>query len=242
LLPLRIENPLAGTFFATFAIIAANLAAWIFVQGFGFEPEFARSLCELGLIPGKLLGNVPPGTAVPLGRGLACTVGDLGWSTLITSMFMHGGWYHILTNLWILFVFADNVEDTMGPVRFLGFYLSCGIAAALAHLATSPGSSLPMVGASGAISGVMGAYVVLYPRAPVHMLFFVVRLVLPAYLLLLYWFLLQILGAMLQGDGPGVAFGAHIGGFVAGIALLPLFAVPSRVDAYRRQLARGRGA
>jgi membrane associated rhomboid family serine protease len=248
LIPLRDDNPTLGASIATFIIIGANIAAWIFVQGFGAEPALARSVCELGAIPGALLGNVPPGVAVPLGPGVECVVGSPGWYTLLTSMFMHGGWFHILGNLWFLSVFGDNVEDAMGPVRFALFYVICGIAAALAHVAASPDSAVPVVGASGAIGGVMGAYAALYPRAPVHILvplgFLFYRMVVPAYLMLGYWFLLQILGGIpaLQGAGGGVAFWAHVGGFAAGIAMLPLFRVRERVEAHRRHVAERGGA
>ena len=248
MIPLRDDNPTLGASIATFAIIGANFAAWIFVQGLGAEPALARSVCELGAIPGELLGNVPPGVAVSLGPGLQCIVGESGWYTVITSMFMHGGWFHILGNLWFLSVFGDNVEDAMGPVRFVLFYLLCGIAAGLAHIASSPDSAVPVVGASGAIGGVMGAYAALYPRAPVHMLvalgFYFTRIVVPAYLMLGYWFLLQVLGGIpsLQGAGGGVAFWAHVGGFAAGIALLPLFRVRARVEAHRRHVAERYGA
>ncbi len=248
MIPLRDENPTLGASTATFVIIGANIAAWITVQGLGGEPALARSVCELGAIPGALLGNVPPGVAVPLGPGIECVVGEPGWHTVITSMFMHGGWFHILGNLWFLSVFGDNVEDAMGPVRFALFYLLCGVAAAFAHVASSPESAVPVVGASGAIGGVMGAYAVLYPRAPVHMLvalgFYFTRIVVPAYLMLGYWFLLQILGGIpsLHGAGGGVAFWAHVGGFAAGIALLPLFRVQARVEAHRRHIAEHFGA
>jgi len=248
LIPLRDDNPTLGSSIATFAVIGLNAAAWVFVQGLGSEPALARSVCELGAIPGALLGNVPAGLAVPLGPGVECTVGRPGWYTILTSMFMHGGWFHILGNMWFLSVFGDNVEDAMGPARFAVFYLLCGIAAALAHVVSSPESAVPVVGASGAIGGVMGAYAALYPRAPVHMLvtlgFYFTRIVVPAYLMLGYWFLLQILGGIpsLQGAGGGVAFRAHVGGFVAGIALLPLFRDPARVEAHRRHVAERFGA
>ena len=248
MIPLRDDNPTLGTSIATFIIIGTNIAVWIFVQGLGAEPALARSVCELGAIPGALLGNVPPGVAVPLGPGIECVVGRPGWYTLLTSMFMHGGWFHILGNLWFLSVFGDNVEDAMGPVRFTLFYVLCGIAAALAHVFASPDSAMPVVGASGAIGGVMGAYAALYPRAPVHILvplgFLFYRMVVPAYLMLGYWFLLQILGGIpaLQGAGGGVAFWAHVGGFAAGIAMLPLFRVRERVEAHRRLVAERLGA
>jgi membrane associated rhomboid family serine protease len=217
------------------------------VQGLGSEVALVRSVCELGTIPGALLGSVPPGTTVALGPGAQCVIGESGWYTLVTSMFMHGGWFHILGNLWFLSVFGDNVEDAMGPVRFAIFYLLCGVAATLAHVVSSPDSAVPVVGASGAIGGVMGAYAALYPRAPVHMLlvlgFFFSRVVVPAYLMLGYWFVLQLLGGIpaLQGAGAGVAFWAHVGGFLAGVALVPLFRVPARVEAHRRHVAESFG-
>jgi membrane associated rhomboid family serine protease len=248
LIPLRDENPTLGASIATFAIIGLNVAAWVFVQGLGAEPALARSVCELGAIPGGLLGSVAPNVAVPLGPGVECVVGEPSWYTLLTSIFLHGGWFHILGNLWFLSVFGDNVEDAMGSFRFAVFYLCCGIAAGLAHIASSPDSAVPVVGASGAIGGVMGAYAALYPRAPVHMLvtlgFFFTRIVVPAYLMLGYWFLLQLLGGIpaLQGEGGGVAFWAHVGGFAAGIALLPLFRVSARVEAHRRHVAERFGA
>jgi membrane associated rhomboid family serine protease len=248
LIPLRDENPTLGASVATFIIIGANIAAWITVQGLGTEPALARSVCELGAIPGALLGSVPAGSSVALGPGLDCVVGRGGWHTVLTSMFMHGGWFHILGNMWFLSVFGDNVEDAMGPWRFAVFYLICGVAAALAHVASSPESAMPVVGASGAIGGVMGAYAVLYPRAPVHVLvplgFYPLRYVVPAYLMLGYWFLLQIVGGIpsLHGAGGGVAFWAHIGGFAAGIALLPLFRDRARVEAHRRHVAEHFGA
>jgi membrane associated rhomboid family serine protease len=166
------------------------------------------------------------------------------WLTVVTSMFMHGGWFHLIGNLWFLVVFGDNVEDAMGSLRFVAFYLVCGLAAVLAQTLSNPASAIPMVGASGAIGGVMGAYALLYPRAPVHMLlffgFFFTTVVVPAWGMLGYWFLLQLLGGLptLGGTGAGVAFWAHIGGFVAGIALIRAFQKPARVAAHRAQVAR----
>jgi len=244
LIPLRDDNPTLGASLATFAIIGLNALAWVLLQGLGGEAALARSVCELGAIPGELLGRVPMGTVIPLGPRTACVIGEPHWSLLLTSMFMHGGWFHILGNLWFLFVFGDNVEDAMGPARFVVFYLLCGLAAGLAHVVSDPASAVPTVGASGAIGGVMGAYAVLYPRAPVHLLvllgFIFTRVVVPAYLMLGYWFLLQVLGGipMLAGAGGGVAFWAHVGGFAAGVALIPLFRDPARVEAHRLRVAR----
>jgi membrane associated rhomboid family serine protease len=143
-------------------------------------------------------------------------------------MFMHGGWIHLIGNLWFLWIFGNNVEDSTGKIRFFLFYLICGIAAALAQSFASPRSPIPMVGASGAISGVMGAYILLYPRVRVHMLIFlgifITRIAVPAYFMLGYWFLLQILGGVVgYTEEGGVAFIAHAGGFVAGMLLIFLF-------------------
>src|SRR6478752_10889164 len=170
-----------------------------------------------------------------MSRTTVCVItGERSWFTLLTSMFLHGGWFHLIGNMWFLWVFGNNVEDSMGRVRYLVFYLLCGLAAAGSQTLVNPGSAIPMVGASGAISGVMGAYIVLYPRVRVHMLVFlfvfVTRIVVPAYLMLGYWFLLQLLGgSAAQGEG-GVAFWAHVGGFIAGAALISVFKDPELVQ------------
>ena len=153
-------------------------------------------------------------------------------------MFMHGGWFHIIGNLWFLWVFGDNVEDAMGRIRFVFFYLLCGLAAAALQILANPTSPFPMVGASGAISGVMGAYAILYPQARVHVViflgFFFQRIVVPAYLMLGYWVLLQLVGAAPAISGAsGIAFWAHIGGFIAGVLLVFLFRNKARVEAQR---------
>jgi membrane associated rhomboid family serine protease len=242
--PLRDDNPTATTSVATLAIIGLNAAVWVFVQGLGTEPALSRSVCALGAIPGALLGQLPEGTQVPLGNAV-CVLGDPSWLTAFTSMFMHGGWLHIAGNLWFLYVFGDNVEDSMGPLRFVAFYLLCGAAAVVAQVLSNPTSPIPMVGASGAIGGVMGAYAVLYPRVPVHMLvflgFYVDRIVVPAYVMLGYWFLIQLVsGAASPGSGGGVAFWAHVGGFVAGVVLVFWFRDSRRVSSHREHLALAR--
>jgi len=223
---------------ATFLIVGINAAVWVFVQGLGTRPLLTESVWRFGLIPGELLGRVPAGTRVPAGNGIIAVLDGMpNWWSVITSMFMHGGWMHIIGNMWFLIVFGDNVEDAMGPIRFVIFYLLCGLAAAAAQVLSGPGSVVPMVGASGAIGGVMGAYLVLYPAAPVHMLiffgFFVQRIVVPAFFMLGYWFLLQLLaGAVDRGSG-GVAFWAHVGGFLAGVFLVRVFCSRSRLTACR---------
>ena len=249
MIPLRDHNPSVRGSIATITIIALNALAWVLLQGMGAEPALSRSVCELGVIPGELLASATVGTGIEISPGYLCTISDHpNWWTPITSMFMHGGWFHILGNMWFLWLFGDNVEDSMGPVRFVVFYLLCGLAAVAAQAATNPASPVPMVGASGAIGGVMGAYAVLYPRAPVEMLvvlgFYVSRATVPAVVMLGYWFLLQILGGVptLQGEGGGVAFWAHIGGFLAGIALLPLFRSRARVAAHRTAIEQRWGA
>jgi membrane associated rhomboid family serine protease len=162
-------------------------------------------------------------------------------------MFLHGGWFHVLGNMWFLWVFGNNVEDAMGHVRFAAFYLLCGLLAAAAQVASGPSSPVPMVGASGAISGVMGAYLVLYPRVRVHTLIFLgiifFRVTLPAWMMLVYWAFLQMLGSLpaIAGAeaGGGVAFMAHLGGFAAGVVLIRLFAKPEFVERHRRPVAVG---
>jgi membrane associated rhomboid family serine protease len=160
--------------------------------------------------------------------------------TVLSSMFMHGSWFHILGNMWFLWVFGNNVEDIMGRVRYVLFYLLCGLAAAVAQILTSPHSLVPMVGASGAIGGVMGAYAATYPRARVETLvflgFFVRTISVPALGMLGYWFVLQLLGglpSLAQDSAGGVAFWAHVGGFLAGVILVYVFRDPDLVAAHR---------
>jgi len=237
--PYRDDNPTLATPAVTFLLIGANVAMWVLVQGMGAEPNLSRSVCELGLIPGEFLGLVPQGATVPMGNQTVCMLGDeQTWFTPLTSMFLHGGWFHLIGNMWFLWVFGNNVEDSMGHVRYLAFYLLCGVAAAAAQTFMNPASPIPMVGASGAISGVMGAYIVLYPRVRVHMLvilaIFITRIVVPAYLMLGYLFLLQLIGGGLAGSSEGgVAFWAHAGGFIAGALLIQVFKDPQLVAQHR---------
>ena len=227
--PIRDDNPGILTPVATIGLIVANALAWVFLQGLGGDPALARSVCTLGLIPGELLSLVPAGTRFPLGPQTTCVIGEGGWHTVFTSMFMHGGWFHILGNMWFLWIFGNNVEDAMGHVRFVIFYLLCGVGAAGLQVAADPSSTVPMVGASGAIGGVMGAYILLFPRVHVHLLiilgFYVTTIAVPAVFMLGYWFLLQLLGGFssMQASGGGVAFWAHVGGFAAGAVLVLLF-------------------
>ncbi|MDD3619399.1 MAG: rhomboid family intramembrane serine protease [Desulfobulbaceae bacterium] len=240
--PLRDDNPTLHASVATFAIIGLNVGAWTFVQGLGSHPALVRSICEFGLIPGELLQTIEAGTVIPLGSELYClTQPRPNWLSPVTSMFMHGGWLHLILNMWFLYIFGDNVEDAMGFFRFIVFYLLCGFGAVAAQLLSDPSGAVPMVGASGAIGGVMGAYAVLYPKAPVHMLiflgFFVTRIIVPAYFMLGYWFILQLLSAIptIGRTTGGVAFWAHVGGFVTGIVLVFLFCNTGRLALCRNK-------
>jgi membrane associated rhomboid family serine protease len=245
LFPLRDENPLVGTPYATITLIVLNAVVWVAVQGAGSAQALPESLCLYGLIPADLLGNVAPDTSIALSDTLACRFdGVANGKSLLTSMFMHGGWFHILGNMWFLWVFGDNVEDVMGPLRFIAFYVLCGIAAAAAQIATNPNSLIPMVGASGAIGGVMGAYALLFPRARVHTLiflgFYITTVAVPAVFMLGYWFVLQLVqGLPAQGSAQGgVAFLAHNGGFAAGVALIHPFKRGDLYAAHRSQRHR----
>ncbi len=233
MIPISDDNPTLRTPVTTIALLALIGAAWLLLQRAGLDQRaLAASVCNLGMVPGEITGRAPLGLAVPIGEGLACVVDReaVNWLTPLSSMFLHGGWGHLAGNALFLWVFGNNVEDSMGRLRFLSFYLICGFAADAAQVALDPSSPIPMVGASGAISGVLGAYLVLYPRVLVNMLFIfivIVRIIpLPAWVVLLYWFGLQILSAVMELGSPassGVAFMAHIGGFVAGAALVKLF-------------------
>ena len=231
--PYRDENDTVRTPVITFALIAANVLAWLLVQGAGSALPLLASVCNLGFIPGEFTLTATPGTGMQLAEGVACLV-DPGRAPehLFTSMFLHGSWMHLLGNMWFLWLFGNNVEDSMGRTRFAIFYLLGGIGAAVAQVASDPTSVVPMVGASGAISAVMGGYVVLYPRVRVYTMvplgFFLTSVALPAWVMLGYWMLLQVFGG-LGGAESGVAFWAHIGGFVAGVALIKLFARPDYI-------------
>jgi membrane associated rhomboid family serine protease len=246
--PYHDENQTLRSPVVTYALIAANVLVWLTVQGAGMGIALPKSVCNLGLIAGELTLALPPGTATEIGDGLAC-VTDPGRqvSNVITSMFLHGSWLHLLGNMWFLYLFGNNVEDSMGRLRFAVFYLVAGVAAALTQVWLDPASPVPMVGASGAISGVMGGYLVLYPTARVFTFvpigFFFMSMALPAWTMLLYWFLLQLLGGVTAVAGAkagGVAFAAHAGGFVAGLVLVKLFARRDYVASHRGQSYRPR--
>ena len=218
MIPLHDDNPTHIRPIVTVTVIVVCCA--VFLWQFSLpEIEERRAVLGLGVIPSVLIGDMQ------LAPELLLVPASL---TVVTSMFLHGGWLHLIGNMLYLWIFGNNIEDAMGHWRFVLFYLLCGAAAALAQVLQDPASATPMIGASGAIAGVLGAYLLLYPRARVLVLvflgFFVTTLRLPALLVLGFWFVLQFLNAVVAGEaGGGVAWWAHIGGFVAGLGLILLF-------------------
>ncbi|MCK6446658.1 MAG: rhomboid family intramembrane serine protease [Planctomycetes bacterium] len=218
MIPLRDTIPSRSLPVATWLLILANVAAFVFELSLGGR-ELERLTYEFGMVPVLVLN---PDARFQFG------LDGHPWLGLVTSQFLHAGWIHLIANLWTLWIFGDNVEDRLGSFRFLVFYSSCGVAANVLHLYTNPNSTVPAIGASGAIAGVMGAYFVLFPTARVVTLvpvFFLPLFVeIPAFVFLLFWFATQFASGMLAlGDasiGGGIAWWAHIGGFLAGIVLL----------------------
>jgi membrane associated rhomboid family serine protease len=233
MIPISDDNPTLRTPVMTFALLAAIIGVWLLGQSGGTDAiVLASSICNYGLVPGELTRMAPLGYGVPIGPDLACVVDaePINVLTPISSMFLHGGWGHLAGNALYLWVFGNNIEDSMGRGRFLAFYLLCGLAAAAAHVFLSPSSPVPTVGASGAISGVLGAYLVLYPRVRVRTFFppfFLFRI--SAWLVLVFWFGTQVLSGLPELNqvdrevSGGVAVWAHVGGFVAGVILAKLF-------------------
>jgi membrane associated rhomboid family serine protease len=234
--PISDDNPTLRTPVMTYLLLGIIAFVWFYFQGAGLNAEaMAVSVCHWGMVPVELTGQAPLGFAVPLSSTFACPITNepINLYTPITSMFLHGGWGHIIGNCLFFWVFGNNVEDSMGRFRFLIFYLLCGVIAAGAHVMIDPTSPVPTVGASGAISGVLGAYLVLYPRVRVNLLVIIIIFIrifpVPAWLVLIYWFGLQLLTGLPQlssirpDASGGVAVWAHIGGFVAGVVLIKLF-------------------
>ena len=227
------------------------MVVWLFVQGAGSGQLFLESLCPYGAIPGEITGAIPPGTPIELGAGsyVPRSAGSAP-AALLTSMFMHGGWMHLIGNMWFLWVFGNNIEDSMGHVRFVVFYLLTGVLArGRPHRCSHPGSGVPMVGASGAISGIMGAYIVLYPKVRVQTLdhpdhLHPRRSPCPPGCCWPTGSCSSWSAGAWRGrrSGGGVAFWAHVGGFVAGVALIKLFEKRKLVAAKRagHVLTRGR--
>ncbi|MEY4583179.1 MAG: hypothetical protein RL701_7882 [Pseudomonadota bacterium] len=240
-IPYRDENETIRTPVCTFLLIAINVLVWLFVQGAGKALPLDRSICLQGLIPAELMGFAQRGDFSYVGEGARCLLNPERRAPehLLTSMFLHGGWGHLAGNMWFLWLFGNNVEDSMGRRRFLLFYVLSGFVAALAHVLSDTTSTIPMVGASGAISGVMGAYIVLYPKVRVYCFVWLVVIVtsisVPAWVMLGCWLALQLAGEFFGGAAAngGVAFWAHIGGFVAGVALVKLFARPEYIAEHR---------
>jgi membrane associated rhomboid family serine protease len=223
MIPLKDDTPRYSTPFVTTLLIATNTI--IFLYQISLGPRLDQKLVfEYGVIPARidaaLAGHAQLG---------------LAFEPLFTSMFLHGGWLHLIGNMWFLWIFGDNVEDALGHFGYLVFYLSCGVASGVVHTLANWGSRVPALGASGAIAGVMGAYIVFYPRArvltlvPLIILFFTVRL--PAVVILGYWFLIQFLsgvGSLGVSQAAGVAWWAHIGGFALGALIAFQFRKPYR--------------
>ncbi len=215
LFPLKDDNPLKNVSFqyVTVTLIALNvvLFLWELTQG----TKMDSLIYSLGAIPAVLFGiaELPPRLdLIP------------SWATLITSLFLHGGWMHLLGNMLFLWIFGDNVEDSMGHFRYIVFYLLCGVLATLMHASAQPDSEAPLIGASGAISGVLGAYLILHPRARLLVLFMtVIPLRLPAWIVLGSWILLQLFNLTGDSAGSDVAWWAHVGGFIAGAILIVPF-------------------
>ena len=217
MIPLHDDNPTTTPPLLTVMLIVACVLVFFWQLSLG--PQQERMVYALGVIPAVLFGYLQ------LPEGIALVAPP---ATVFSAMFLHGGWMHLIGNMLYLWIFGNNIEDAMGHGRFIIFYLLCGIAAALAQALPDPHSQIPMIGASGAISGVLGAYLLLYPHARVLVLiplgFYLTTLRLKAGWVLGFWFVLQLVNsAASAGQQGGVAFGAHIGGFVAGILLLPLF-------------------
>ena len=240
MIPISDDNPRLRFPLVTVSILVALGLVWLLVQGAGLDyVRLSETVCNLGLVPGEITRRAPVGTSVPLGMGLLCVVDrdPINYFTPVISMFLHGSWAHLLGNGLFLWVFGNNVEDSMGRGRFLVFYLLCGLAAAGAQIAVDPASPAPMVGASGAISGVLGAFLILYPRVRVNVFVGFFLLSLPAYFVLLMWIGLQVLSGLPQltsihhAAASGVAVWAHIGGFFAGVLLVKFFANPELVSA-----------
>lgn len=223
MIPLHDDNPTSIRPVITVGLIV--LCVVVYLWQITHDPRGQQMVVyALGVIPAVLLGDAelhPELSWIP------------AYGTIFSSMFLHGGWMHLIGNMLYLWIFGNNIEDAMGHLKFVIFYLLCGIAAVYAQALPNPGSDIPMVGASGAISGVLGAYLLLYPRAkvlvgiPLGFILHTVRM--NAGWVLVFWFVIQLFSSIMtsQQDGGGVAFGAHIGGFIAGMALIPFFKDPS---------------
>jgi len=227
MIPLRDDAPRFSTPYVTYFLIALN--SLVFLFELMLEPAARMQfLSQFGVVPAHVNGLL---------HGQAGITVEAAFLPIFTSMFLHGSWLHVIANMWALWIFGDNIEDYLGPFRYLVFYLVTGIAANGAQTLFNPDSAVPTIGASGAIAGVMGAYFLLYPSARVLTFLFVFFTWLPAWIVLGYWFLVQFVSGAAtsissagQSSG-GVAFWAHVGGFLAGVALIKLS--PKRPQRYR---------
>ena len=215
--PIHDDNPTRITPYVTYALLSACVLIFFWQVSLGDAGQ--QAVYSFGVIPSVLFAT----------RSLPVELEILpAWLTIFSSMFLHGGWMHLIGNMLYLWVFGNNVEDAMGHKRFILFYLSCGLLAALTQAVLNPTSEIPMIGASGAISGVLGAYVLLHPHARILVVIPIGILIytpwIAAYWVLGFWFVLQLINSLISAsDTGGVAYGAHLGGFVAGMLLIPLF-------------------
>lgn len=223
MIPLRDDQPRFSTPYINYFLVGLNTVIFLFELSIGAQSHRAlnRVIYEFGIVPSRFAGLL---------AGSAHADFPATILTIFTSMFLHASWLHIIGNMWVLWIFGDNIEDYLGHFAYLTFYIACGFAAAIAHIILNAGSAVPTVGASGAIAGVMGAYFLLYPKSRVltlvPLIFFFTFWWLPAWIVLGYWFLLQFLSgartsiAYSNPNAGGVAFWAHVGGFVAGLILI----------------------
>jgi len=226
MLPLRDINPTNITPYVTFALIAANVLVFLITRALPDDGE-AQVKFALGAIPAVIF------QIKDIAAQDAILPSSVDFLSVVTSQFLHAGWWHLIGNMLYLWVFGNNIEDAMGHVRFLIFYLLCGICAALINAGIEPNSIIPTIGASGAVSGVLGAYLLLYPRAKILVFAFYMLLPLPAFLVLGLWIVMQV--ANLGGGGESnIAWWAHVGGFAVGMGLVLLFK-------YRHVKLLGRG-
>ncbi|MDE0124499.1 MAG: rhomboid family intramembrane serine protease [Bryobacterales bacterium] len=215
MIPLWDDAPSLTKPFFTWVLIVVNVGIFLYQFSLGFVTSGAQEafIASYAVVPSRVAGAITG--SEPLAAGLI---------PVFTSMFLHGGWMHLIGNMWFLRIFGDNVEDELGHFSFLLFFVGCGVIAAVAQLLADPGSGVPIVGASGAIAGVMGAYLIRFPRARVTVLLPLViiwtKIRLPAFLMLTYWLVIQVLSGTDGAAAGGVAWWAHIGGFVAGAGLI----------------------
>lgn len=237
-LPLGDDNSDRRSFpIVNITLIVLNVLVFVFLQGLGQNDKFTYSYSTVPkeIVTGRDIVTPPeqvrdPNTGQVLELpGLGETKGSV-YLTLITSMFMHGGFLHIAGNMLFLWIFGDNLEDRMGKIRYLAFYLVCGIIASLSHVLMNWSSEIPSLGASGAISGVLGGYLLLHPKRRVRVIIFQIFTEVPAYVAIGLWFVMQLVQSFF-GAGGGIAYAAHIGGFIAGLILIKPFLIGRSTEA-----------